>query len=195
MLAFKQGEIIIGGYSFRCFVTKAVKKDYLVSGRYMTVDLTLTSDYPVWTKQTEYNYTPVTVTETDSEYLDFGSLDFPYDYCRASVARKLSNGSLAEANFKLQIFGAANNPAVTIGDHTYRVNCTLEAGQHLIVDSRTKKIYIANNDGSTVNAFNLRDRESYIFQKIPAGEHPVSLNGSFVFNVFLFEERSEPKWT
>lgn len=196
VLAFQQGEIILGEYSFRCFVTKSAKKDYLVAGRYMTVDLTLTSDNPVWTRETEYNFKPVTATETASEYLDYNqSLDFPYDYFSPYTARILSNDSLAEANFKLRVFGVCSNPSVTIGGHTYQVNCTLEAGQYLIVDSLTKKIHIVNNDGSTVNAFNLRSRESYIFQKIPAGNNTVSASGNFSFDVILFEERSEPKWT
>lgn len=195
VLAFQQGEIILGGYSFRCFVTKASKKDYLVAGRYMTADLTLTSDHPVWTKETAFTFSPVTATETASEYLDYQGLDFPYDYFSTFTAQSLSNDSFADANFKLRVFGACSNPSVTIGGHTYQVDCTLEAGQYLTVDSLNKKIYITNNDGSAVNAFNLRNRESYIFQKIAAGNNTVSSSGNFNFDVILVEERSEPKWT
>lgn len=195
VLAFKQGEIILGGYSFRCFVTKSAKKDYLVAGRYMTADLTLTSDYPVWTKETVFTFVPVTATETASEYLDYQGLDFPYDYFSTFTAQSLSNDSFAEANFKLRVFGACSNPSVTIGGHTYQVNCTLEDGQYLTVDSLNKRIFVTKNDGSTVNAFNLRSREDYIFQKIPAGINTVSFSGNFSFDVILLEERSEPKWT
>lgn len=196
VLAFKPGEIILCGYSFRCFVTKAAKKDYLIAGRYMTADLTLTSDYPVWTRETSFSFKPVTAADTESEFLDYNQdLDFPYDYFSPFTAQTMTNTGLAESNFKLLVFGACSDPSVTIGGHTYQVDCQLEAGQYLSVDSLTKKITIKNVDGSTTNAFNLRSRANYIFQKIPVGINTISSSSNFNFDVILFEERSTPKWT
>ena len=52
VLAMKHGQIIIGDYYFKCFVTKSQKKNYLLSKRMMEVTLTLTSDFPYWVKET-----------------------------------------------------------------------------------------------------------------------------------------------
>lgn len=191
VLALEQGQIILGGYAFKCFVTKSEKKDYLISDRYIVDNLTLTSDRPVWTKETQYSFAPVA---SESAFLDFNGLDFPYDYFNPYLSLNLPNPHFAEANFRLIIYGACSNPSISIGGHTYQVNCTVEANQYLTIDSVTKKIFITKNDGSTVNVFNSRNREHYIFQKIPVGSNVVAWNNQFHFDVILLEERSEPKW-
>lgn len=193
VLAFEQGQIILDGYSFRCFVTKSSKSDYMTSKRYMSVTLTLSSDCPVWTRESTYTFAPV---EQTSEFLDYHQdLDFPYDYFNPYTAQVLPHDGFTDANFRLIIYGACSNPAVTIGGHTYKVNCTVEANQYLTVDSMTKKIFITKNDGSTVNVFNSRNREDYVFRKISAGSNDVTWNNQFSFDIVLIEERSEPKWT
>ena len=71
----------------------------------------------------------------------------------------------------------------------------MEEGEYLTIDSTTKKIFLTKNDGTIINQFNNRNRDSYIFEKIPAGSNVVTWNGDFAFDVILLEERSEPKWT
>jgi len=53
---------------------------------------------------------------------------------------------------------------------------------------------LTHSDGSTENCFNLRNRDSYIFEKIPAGVLTIASSANFKFDVVLLEERSEPKW-
>ena len=55
VLAMKHGQIIIGGYYFKCFVTKSQKKNYLTSKRMMNVTLTLTTDCPYWVKEETFS--------------------------------------------------------------------------------------------------------------------------------------------
>ena len=87
------------------------------------------------------------------------------------------------------------NPKIHIAGHTYEVNCEIGADEYLTIDSLDKTIVLKKNDGTTVNCFNLRNRDSYIFQTIPQGKNVVLWDNSFGFDVILFEERSEPKWT
>lgn len=191
VLAMQPGKIIIGDYYFPCFVTKSEKDDYLNSKRYMKVNLTLTSDLGYWVKETTTNYFP---SDGGTGGLDY-SCDYPVDFASSTSATQIINTSFVATNFRLIIYGPVTNPAVTISGHTYQVNCTVEENQYLTIDSNTKKIFLTAQDGTVTNKFNDRSRDSYIFEKIPAGINALTWAGEFCFDVVLLEERSEPKWT
>ena len=50
------------------------------------------------------------------------------------------------------------------------------------------------NNGVMVNLFDLRGKEFSVFEPIPGDVVTVTWNGSFGFDITLFEERSEPAW-
>ena len=192
VLAFSPGQIILGDYFFKCYVTKSAKKNYLATKRWMEVTLTLTSDFPYWIKEKVFPFGASSAGGGGGEE-DF-PYDYPFDYLESSSSSPVNNTNFVASNFKLRIYGTCINPAIIIGDHTYKVNCTVNAGEYLTIDSTTKQIYITGNDGSVTNVFNLRDRESYIFEKIPVGMNTVAWGGGYGFDLILLEERSEPKW-
>lgn len=195
--AMKHGKIIIGDYYFKCFITQSQKNNYLINKRYMTATLTITSDLPVWVKETTKifrNVSDVTKARSAAINLDYPH-DYPFDYLSATNNGQINNTGFVDANFKLIIYGACSDPAVYIGDHVYQVNCDVGENEYLTIDSDAKKIYLTRNNGEIVNEFHQRNRESYIFKKIPAGMNSVSWNGDFGFDIVLLEERSEPKWT
>lgn len=194
VLALQHGKVIIGDYYFRCFVTKSQKKNYLNTKRYMTLTLTLTSDFPYWVRESTHNFGKVTESSTDETGLDY-AYDHPFDYFSGIANKKLDNTSFMPTNFRMIFYGACSNPAVYVAGHLYQVNCEVESGEYLTVDSVTKTITLTANDGSTTNMFNLRNRDSYIFEKIPSGSNNVIWDGSFGVDIILLEERSEPKWT
>ena len=70
----------------------------------------------------------------------------------------------------------------------------VETNEFLTIDSVLKTIVLTKRDGSTENCFNYRNKDSYIFEKIPSGTSNIS-SGNFNFEITLLEERSEPKWT
>lgn len=194
VLAMQHGQIIIGNYYFKCYVTKSTKGNYMSTKRYMEITLTLTSDYPYWVKE---NLKSFGVAETDGS--SDGDLDYPYDYAfdylSDIASMELNNTDFVASNFKLIIYGACVNPAITIAGHTYQVNCTVGESEYLTIDSTTKKVYLTANDGTIINQFNNRDKTSYIFEKIPVGTSAVTWVGDYGFDIILMEERSEPKWT
>lgn len=191
VLAMQHGQIIIGDYYFKCFVTKSTKANYLVNKRYIEITLTLTTDYPFWVKESNQPFRPSGV---DGDGLDY-PFDYEFDYFTVLASTTIFNSSFVETNFRLIIYGYAVDPMITIDNHIYQVRGTVEAGQYLVVDSTTKKIYLVQQNGTQINKFNDRNKESYIFEKIPSGESPVSWDGTFGFDIVLMEERSEPKWT
>lgn len=193
VLAMQYGKIIIGDFYFRCYVTKSQKKNYLNSKRVMQVTLTLTTDQPQWVRENKFSFLFGQGERVEGQNLDH-PYDFPCDYAFVPGENKVYNPSIAGAEFQMVIYGACDCPTVYIGNHAYTVNCTVGENEYLTIDSQTKKIYITHNNGETTNVFRHRDRVSYIFEKIPAGNTTVSWTGDFGVDITLFEERSEPKW-
>ena len=195
VLAMKHGRIIIGDYYFRCFVTKSQKKNYLNTKRWMEITLTLTTDFPYWVKESTMQFgTRLPSEEGTMKNLDFAH-DLPYDFYSGHNVRDLNNTGFVRTNFKIIIYGTASNPAVFIGGHEYGVNCDIGENEYLTIDSLSKQVYLTGNTGEITNKFNDRNKDSYIFEKIPPGSNPVSWTGDFGFDIILMEERSEPKWT
>lgn len=191
VLAIKHGKLIIGDYYLRCFVTESKKSDYLRQSNSINVTLTISTDFPYWVKETTktFNYG----SGNPGSNLDFNN-DFPYDYASNLRNVSLNNTGFYESNFSICIYGACNNPSVVIAGHEYKVNTAIEANEYLVIDSAEKTITLTKKDGTKVNCFNYRNRDSYIFQKIPSGMNTVS-GSNFKFDITLFDERSEPKWT
>ena len=195
VLAMKHGRIIIGDYYFRCFVTKSQKKNYLTTKRWMEITLTLTTDFPYWVKESTMQFgNRLPSSPSVGKNLDFAH-DLPYDFYSGFNMRDLNNTGFVKTNFKIIIYGAASNPSVFIGGHEYGVNCDIGENEYLTIDSLSKQVYLTGNKGEITNKFNYRNKDSYIFEKIPPGSNPVSWTGDFGFDIILMEERSEPKWT
>lgn len=193
-LAMKYGQIVLGGYYFRCFATRSQKKNYLLNKGMLEVTLTVSTDKPVWVKETTHTFLPPSAASSDTQGLGY-PYGYPYDYVADINAQSCSNPSFSASNFKLVFFGACRDPAVTIGGHTYSVECDIGHGEYLTIDSTAKTIYLTQNDGTKVNYFRFRNKEQYVFEKIPSGTNSVAWDGTFGFDLILLEERSEPKWT
>lgn len=194
VLAMKHGKIIIGDYYFRCFVTKSKKSNYLLTKRYTKVNLTLTTDFPFWVKETTNSFHKSGTAESGGTNFDY-NFDYPFDYSSETASGNLINTGIADTNFKMIIYGACVDPAVYINGHLYQVNCTVNSGEYLTIDSVTKKITLTATNGTITNVFKLRNRDSYIFQKIPPGSNAVSWEGDYGIDITLLDERSEPSWT
>lgn len=191
VIARKCGRLYIGDYYLRCFVTGSTKSSYS-SKDYLKVTLTLTTDFPYWIKETTIMFNGFETTL--GKNMDFES-DFNYDYTPNTLNQKLVNRNFVESNFRLVIYGVAENPEITISGHVYSVDVSIGKNEYLTIDSIEKTIVLTKPDGSTVNFFNYRNKDSYVFQKIPAGELDVLASSSFNFGITLLEERGEPKWT
>jgi hypothetical protein len=191
VLALKHGKLIIGDYYLKCYVTESKKSDYFLHKNYMKLTLKVSTDFPYWVKETSstFNYGEQ-VTWT---YLDF-IRDFPYDYMSSLIGKQLSNTNFVPTNFKINIYGACENPRITIAGHDYEVFTSIKANEYLTIDSVNKTIVLTHVDGTKENCFNKRNKDSYIFEKIPVGTFNVSANNSFKFDVVLLEERGEPRW-
>lgn len=201
VLTMKSGKVIVGDYYLKCYVTASSKKNYLKKAeRYTEDEITVTTDYPWWTREIKYSYTVGDVPPPEGEIittkrnLDY-NYDYPIDYMSNRGSRALYNTAVVDSNFKLILYGPCVNPQVKISGHIYKVNIELIATEYVVIDSVNKTIIKHNYVGEDINVFSLRYKDSYIFERIPAGENMLIWDGSFRFDLVLFDERSEPVWT
>lgn len=192
IMAVIPGKIIVGDYYTTGFIKASAKANYMRLQKHAKITLTLLSDDPAWYRD-----------ETHSFFLSSGDVapvegmgypyDYPYDYA-GTKARTINCDSVGSNAFRMRIYGPAVNPSVSIGGHIYAINGTIAAKESLLIDGQKKTITLTRADGSKVNWFSARNRESYVFQEIPPGQHTVSWNETFGFDLTIIEKRSEPKW-
>lgn len=189
VLAQSPGKFYIGDYYFTGFVSESAKSSYSSSQNLLTLDLTIISDTNIWTRETSYSFLK------DQLISGHGYVyGYPYNYA-SSANKSFSNDSLADSNFKLTIYGAASSPSVYLGGHLYSIETDIESNEYLVIDSKNKTAQKVQADGTRVSVLAYRDRDNYIFQKIPTDLVSVSWNNNFGFDITIFDERSEPKWS
>ena len=191
VLAKKPGRIIIGDYYYKCYITESKKSKYLASRRRMEVELTTISDEPYWVREELQSFRKSGVTDSGFNY----PYDYAFDYTSRFKHTTLMNTGFTASNFRMIIYGPCTDPVVYVAGHAHVVNCEVAEGEYLTIDSMAKTITITATDGTITNVFNLRGRESYIFEKIRSGDSSVIWDGDFGVDIILLEERSEPKWT
>ena len=191
VLAKKPGRIVIGDYYYKCYITESKKSKYLASRRRMEVDLTISSDEPYWVREDLHSFRKKGVTDPGLNYPH----DYAFDYASHFKRTALVNTGFTASNFRMIIYGPCTDPLVYVSGHAYVVNCDAAAGEYITIDSVAKTVTRTAADGSITNVFNLRGRESYIFEKIRSGDNLVTWGGDFGVDIILLEERSEPKWT
>ena len=192
ILANKPGKIVIGDYYLQCYITGSTKSEYLVSRRCLQIDLSIQTDSPEWVKESLYAFR--SNSGGNGSFLDF-AYDFPFDYQNSLQIGEISNSGIIANNFKIVIYGAAINPSIFIGNHEYSVECEIGKSEYLSIDSVAKTIILTKENGDKINLFNNRNKDSYIFEKIPPGISKVSaVNEGLSYDITLLEERSEPKW-
>lgn len=154
-------------------------------------EVTFVSVYPYWVRRITYQY-GTNITNVDAG-LDYDH-DYDFDYGMEEITEVIQNDCIDAANFEMKFYGPIENPSVTIGGHEYEVLTTLAEGDYVIVNSLTKKILQYDAYGNVENVFHLRNRDSYIFEKIPEGETAIARSKDHMLDITIFDERGEPEW-
>ena len=188
VLAQSPGKFYIGDYYFVGFVSESAKTDFSSAQNLLTLELTIVSDTNAWVKETTYNFSKNQLISGHGYVYGY-----PYNYA-SGTTKNLINESLYDSNFKITIYGGASDPAVYLGGHLYSVETDIEPNECMIIDSKNKTVQKIQADGTAVSVLECRDRDNYIFQKIPSGTVTVNWDNNFGFDVTIFDERSEPKW-
>lgn len=195
VLNMTPGRLYVDDSYLSCYFIASEKAEFYPGVPFLTNSFTVVSDTGQWVRE----YTEKFKADSNVAYITGKrNLDYPYDYMydygNGEAGRLLRNTGFFDTNFKLTIYGGCTNPRVIIAGHIYEVSGQIDTGEYLTVNSITKKITKTKISGEIVNMFHARNRESYIFKKIPPGNNSVAWNGMFGFDITLYEERSEPKW-
>lgn len=195
ILVKSPGRIIVGQYYLPSYIMGSTKEDYLVKRGFLKATLEVLTDQPAWVKETKFSFNYGSGHHMSGKDMDFNS-DFPYDYSNPFDARYIDNPGFTGSDFRMVIYGECEDPRIGVGGNVYEME-NVEIGTHefLTIDSKKKTIILTKADGTTENKFKFRSRDYYIFEKMPPGETLVTWNGDYKFDIVLYEERSEPKWT
>lgn len=193
-IGLSKGRLYVGNCYLSCYIIKSEKLARYINTKRSTISFTLVAENGSWYEESTYEYARITNGAFNSDGLDY-PYDYAYDYANNLVNQKIINDNYTSSDFEMTIYGSCENPAVSIGQHTYSVEASLITGEYLKINSITKKVYKVKNNGDVVNLFSSRGRDFYIFEKIPTGILNVAWEGGFGFDIKLLSERSEPKWT
>ena len=193
ILAKKYGRLYVGKHYMLCYITEMCTTAYLQKQEYSQLQLGLQTDIGFWIKESTTMF-KMQQEQQGKRNLDY-NVDFAYTYLSSLKNVKLVNDSFAAVDFELKIYGAVEKPMLFINSHKYRVACSVEKGEILVINSLLKKVYIIKRNGEIVNCFHLRDKENYLFTAVPSGVNAVNCDNSFDFDITLIEKRSMPEWT
>nr|DAJ15813.1 MAG TPA: tail protein [Siphoviridae sp. ctqOv4] len=126
----------------------------------------------------------------------YPQLDLPFDFVKPRGRRTIDNTTaFSESNFILTIYGFVDTPSILIAGHPYVVNTTIYEGERVIIDSAAGTVKKIGRLGEETNLYNSRGKEYSVFQKILPGVQTVNWSGGFGFDILLYDERSEPRWS
>jgi hypothetical protein len=188
----KPGKLYIGDYYLEGYIFKSEKSIYLKTQKLLLLTLGFVTSYGKWVRE-ELMQLKVSTSEKTYDYLDMPH-DYDYDFGEPAL-KAINVDSFTDVNFKIIIYGICDNPKIMIGDNVYQVNCSIEYDEYLVIDSKEKKVLLHHANGETETKFNDRNRDYYIFEKIPNGIVPIDWYNCSDFDVIIYDERSEPRWT
>ena len=194
ILAKTKGRLVVGDYYMQCYISGSTKSDYLTKRGYMVATLEILTDQPAWIKETKFSFNYGESHYMSGDDMDYNN-DYPMDYTNPFSSRMVENPGFTGSDFRMIIYGPCDDAKISVGSHLYEVDCVVNSHETLTIDSKQKTIVLTHQNGTTDNKFRYRNRESYIFEKIPSGETMVTWDDDYKFDIILYEERSEPKWT
>lgn len=187
------GRLWIDDYYMKCYISGSTKSNYLYMSGYMETELEIITDDPFWVREIK---TQFRLSADSTEGLKY-SKSYNYRYTDYNSRLTVTNSTLAAAPFRMIVYGSCENPEIFVGTQKYKINVILSANEYLTLTAfeKSKTIIKTGADGAQENCFNLREKSVNVFEPIPTGTFDVTWDGSFAFDLIIFDRRSEPIWT
>ena len=185
------GKVYVDDQYLECYIYE-MSADVIVDGLGSSIhSFKIMPSYPFWVSESSYHFNSTGIVSNDNKsYVG----KYGYRYAGGLNSSYIINPHFADSNFKMIIYGPITNPQVTIGKNQHLVYITLEEGEYLEIDSRTGTLVKVLQNGERVNAFHNRQKGKTFFKKIASGRQNISFSNAMIFDLFIYEERSEPKW-
>ena len=187
------GRIIWGEWYIDCYISdSSTTPDELI--RWTDNEIKIYCPHPFWIREATRQFYPKSVP-AEQIFLDY-EFDYQYDYHFGNPGTAIWQRDFPfVSEFKLTIYGPVSQPRILINSHAYQINDTLGETEYAVIDSRDNIIMKYAMGGQVTNIFDLRDKQESVFDPIPAGPLRFAWSGAFGFDLTLYEERSEPRWT
>lgn len=186
----ERGRLYVGEYFMYCNILGISASDIKLKRTYFQATLTITTDMPYWIREIKYTFEAAEANESSLTY----PYEYPFNYGKSIGVGTIMNEAIRKSDFKMIIYGPVNEPSIMIGYNTYAVKTDVDSQEYITIESKIRKTCKISNTGAKENMFNNRGLENSIFEKIEPGMNAVNWSGSFGFDLFIYEERSRPKW-
>lgn len=189
ILLNRPGKIFVND-SFVYGFVKGSRKTIYKTNRIAKIELTLAISSPFWITEELHTFEPLSTGSTDGFIFPLG---FPYGFVSPDV-RTLINDHYGPCMAKISFYGPCTDPEINLGPNTYKVFGELLPGERFEIDQVAMTVTKITAGGERLNFLYARHKAKSVFDRIPAGESFVTAT-DFTFDILLYKERSEPKWS
>ena len=193
LIRLKPGKLYLNGNYLRCYITAGKFEDWESPIDFLNLELTITTEYPMWITEREWNFTPGAATVKNAKRYPGR---YPYRYASGAASGIINQPSNSPAHFQLVMHGPVADPQCQIAGKTYGVvDTVLGDDEYVVIDSDKNTVTLFCSDGTTQNIYNKRTRGNSVFERLPSGVLDVHWAGGFLLSIVVFEERSVPRWS
>lgn len=186
------GVLTCRDWEIRCWINEGSHSDYTEWDSFDTLELNVISDSKYWYRQTTQHFELID-KELSEIVFDF-PLSFPFDLYSSSIKSNVVNGEALESDMIIRIYGPVQNPSLSIAGHTYEADVVIDERECLEINTLEKTVTLITKFGEKINCYSKRNRQSYIFQRLPSGNSSIYSDYQIVFDIVLLSRRAEPKW-
>ena len=193
LIRVSPGKLYVNGNYLRCYITAGKFEDWESPVDFINLELTITTEYPLWITEREWNFTPGSASVKNGKRYPGR---YPYRYASGAASGIINQPSNSPAHFRLVMHGPVADPQCRIDGKTYGVVDTiLGEDDYVVIDSDQNTVTLYSADGTSQNIYNKRTRGgNSVFQRLPSGVLDVHWAGGFLLSIVVFEERSVPRW-
>ena len=193
LIRVSPGKLDVNGNYLRCYITAGKFEDWESPVDFINLELTITTEYPMWITEREWNFTPGSASVKNGKRYPGR---YPYRYASGAASGIINQPSNSPAHFRLVMHGPVADPQCRIDGKTYGVVDTiLGEDDYVVIDSDQNTVTLYSADGTSQNIYNKRTRGgNSVFQRLPSGVLDVHWAGGFLLSIVVFEERSVPRW-
>jgi len=189
VLAKTPGKLIVNGSYVKGYFIGSTKS-FKASKLCAQVELAFVTWSPFWITEELHTFEPLSTGSTDGFIFPLG---FPYGFVSPDV-RTLINDHYGPCMAKISFYGPCTDPEINLGPNTYKVFGELLPGERFEIDQVAMTVTKITAGGERLNFLYARNKTKSVFDRIPAGESFVTAT-DFTFDILLYKERSEPKWS
>lgn len=156
------------------------------------LDLSFKAPKAEWLREVVYNLTPDSgevITGLNMPY----NPPFNYSAQRKSI-KTITNSTVSDADFVLEFTGETDSIEFSIDNTVYTISSVMAEGESFYLNTYTREV-LKFRDDNVVDLFPFTGDDTYIFTKVPTGEHTVAWEGNFSVKLTLLERRRFPRWT